>query len=489
MTQTKQIKPITASTPAPAYHFIGLGGIGMSGLAELLVNRGCRVSGSDLAAGPITARLESLGVKFYQGHHPDHLGQADIVVHTTAAKEDNPELAAARAQGRTVLRRGEMLARLMEGHFQIAVTGAHGKTSTTAMTAAVLRAGGLDPSVIVGALWDSLGSNAVLGRGEYFVAESDESDGSFMFLRPQISVITNLDREHLDFYRDLDHIKETFAGYLAQLPPDAKVVAWRDDPHLAPLLQDTPHRRLTYSLGAGADFRAADLKTAGLGCSFRLFHQGRDLGLITLPLTGSHYVLNAMAACAVGHSLGLPFSAWQQGLEGLGQLHRRCQVKGETQEVLIIDDYGHHPTEIHATLGALAQAFPDRRLVVVFQPHRFSRTRALLPEFFPVFDQAGLLFVTEIYSAGEPAAPGLSGRAVYDGICRTGHRAAHFLAAQAPPAEVVLPHLRPGDVVLTLGAGDIWKVGEELLQLLAGPGRGLGLPPPPGEKKCVGARA
>ena len=463
------------------YHFIGVGGIGMSGLAELLARQGHCVSGSDLAANAITARLETLGVQFYEGHQPEHLGAADIVVHSTAVKEDNPEMAAARAQGLTVLRRGEMLARLMAGHFQIAITGAHGKTSTTAMVAAILRAGKLDPSVLVGAMWDSLGSNAVLGRGEYFVAEADESDGSFAYLRPQITVITNLDREHLDFYRDLAHIQETFARYLAALPPGAQVVAWRDDPHLAPVLHGTSQPLLTYSCQPGADFWATEIEPRELGTSFRLFYHGQDLGRVTLPLTGRHYVLNAMAACAVAHSLGLEFPVWRRGLQDLGQIHRRCQPKGEAQGILVMDDYGHHPTEINTTISALAQAFPERRLVVAFQPHRYSRTQALLPDFFPVFGQAGLVFVTEIYAAGESRVNGVTGRSIYEGIRHTGHPGVHFVAEKAGTADVILDHLHPGDLVLTLGAGDIWKTGEELLARLqaktAGPGPHL-----PGEK-------
>jgi len=449
------------------YHFIGVGGIGMSGLAELLVRQGVSVSGSDLAEGDITRRLQTLGVRVHQGHRAENLGDADVVVHSTAVKEDNPELAAARATGLTVLRRGQMLARLMKNHFQIAVTGAHGKTSTTAMTAAVLRAGNLDPTVVVGALWDCLGSNAILGRGDYFVAEADESDGSFTFLSPQVSIITNLDREHLDHYRDLAHIQETFAGYLAGLPPGARVVAWADDPHLAPVLANCHHELLTYSLKPHtADFYATDLTPLGLGYRFRLWRRGQALGTVTLPLAGSHYVLNAMAACAVGSLLGLEFPAWQQGLKNLGQIHRRCQVKGEARGILVMDDYGHHPTEIRSTLTGLAQAFPDRRLVVAFQPHRYSRTRALLPEFFPVFDQAEMVFITEIYGAGESCPDGLSGRSVYEGVCRTGHPGVHFIEENASMADYILDHLHAGDMVLTLGAGDIWKTGEELLARL-----------------------
>jgi UDP-N-acetylmuramate--alanine ligase len=439
----------------------------MSGLAELLVRQGHRVSGSDLSAGPILSRLESLGVRVYQGHRPENIGEAQVVVHSTAVKEDNPELAAARAWGCEILRRGEMQARLMAGHIQVAVTGAHGKTSTTAMAAAVLRAGGLDPSVLVGALWDSLGSNAVLGRGDYFVAEADESDGSFLFLSPQLSVITNIDREHLDYYRDLDHIRDTFARYLAKLPPEAQIVVWRDDPHLAPLLNGRPQRTITYSLSPGAEFVATDIHVEGLGCRYRLWQAGRPLGMVHLPLAGTHYVLNSLAACAVGASLSLPFSAWQAGLASLGQIDRRCQVKGEAEGILVMDDYGHHPTEIATTLAALAQAFPKRRLVVAFQPHRYSRTKALLPEFFPVFGEAHLVFVTEIYGAGEPVLAEISGKDVFGGIERQGHPGVTFIEDLATFPEMLLECLRPGDLFLTLGAGDIWKVGEELLQRLS----------------------
>jgi UDP-N-acetylmuramate--alanine ligase len=454
-------------TDITTYHFIGVGGIGMSALAELLVRQGHAVSGSDLAENALTRRLSDLGARLYRGHAPEHLGDADVVVHSTAVKEDNPELAAARARGLTVLRRGQLLARLMEGHQQIAVTGMHGKTSTTAMVAAILRAAALDPTVVVGSVSENLGSNAVLGRGEYFVAEADESDGSFALLRPQITVITNLDREHLDHYRDLPHIQEVFAGYLEKLPRGAKVVAWNDDPHLKPVLRSHAGELITYSLNPGAGFQAVDLEVKGLGSRFRLLQQGQDLGMISLPLAGPHYVLNAMAACAVARSLGLEVDAWRLGLEHLGQIQRRCQVKGEAQGIMVLDDYGHHPAEIKATLAGLAQAFPERRLVVAFQPHRYSRTRALLPEFFPVFAQAALVLVTEIFGAGEARLNGVSGRTVYEGVRRAGHPAVHFVADREAVAASLLDRLRPGDLVLTLGAGDIWKAGEELLARLA----------------------
>ncbi|MGA8573455.1 MAG: UDP-N-acetylmuramate--L-alanine ligase [Desulfobaccales bacterium] len=450
------------------YHFIGVGGIGMSGLAELLVRRGHRVSGSDLAAGPLTRRLETLGLSFHEGHRPEQLPAGAIVVHSTAVKEDNPELAAARARGLTVMRRGQLLARLMEGHLQVAVTGAHGKTSTTAMVAAILRSGGLDPTVVVGAWCDLLGSNAVLGGGGYFVAEADESDGSFAYLSPQVTVVTNLDREHLDHYRDLAHIQETFAAYFQKLPPGAQLVACADDPHLAPLLPRFAGELTTYGLSLGADFRATEPEPKGLGCSFRLWYRGRELGRVTVPLAGGHYVLNAMAACAVGHNLGLKLPVWRQGLKGLGQIQRRCQVKGTARGVLVLDDYGHHPTEISATLKGLTQAFPRRRLVVAFQPHRYSRTAALMEEFTPIFARAGIVFITEIYGAGEPPREGVSGRAVYEGVRGSGHPAVHFVAEKSGVAAAILKHVQKGDLVLTLGAGDIWTAGEDLLARLNG---------------------
>ncbi|MFW6123187.1 MAG: UDP-N-acetylmuramate--L-alanine ligase, partial [Thermodesulfobacteriota bacterium] len=277
----------------------------------------------------------------------------------------------------------------------------------------------------------------------------------------------------LDFYRDLDHIKEVCARFLDRLPPEGQVVTWRDDPYLPALLENRPQRIITYGLSAEGDFGATDIRTKGLGCRYRLWQAGRPLGTVHLPLAGRHYVLNSLAACAVGSCLSLPFSAWQQGLGNLGQIHRRCQVKGEAEGILVIDDYGHHPAEVATTLDALAQAFPERRLVVAFQPHRYSRTRALLPEFFPVFDAAHQVFITEIYSAGEPKIPSLSGRDVFAGVERQGHPGVTFVEDLAAFPDLLLQRLRPGDLFLTLGAGDIWKVGEELLQRL---GRGAASP-------------
>ncbi len=323
--------------------------------------------------------------------------------------------------------------------------------------------------MVVGAVWDGLGSNAVLGRGEYFVAESDESPTApLRCFSPEITIITNLDREHLDLLPGPGPHPGDLCRLSAAAAAGARVIAWADDPHLAPVLQDCPHELITYSLKPGGGrFLRHRPDAPGVGLPLSPVAPGPSpWGLVTLPLAGSHYVLNAMAACAVGHLLGLEFPAWQQGLKNLGQIHRRCQVKGEARGILVMDDYGHHPTEIRSTLTGLAQAFPGRRLVVAFQPHRYSRTRALLPEFFPVFDQAEMVFITEIYGAGESRPDGLSGRSVYEGIRRTGHPGVHFIEENGSKADYILDHLNSGDMVLTLGAGDIWKTGEELLARL-----------------------
>lgn len=451
---------------AKSYHFIGIGGIGMSGLAELLVRQGCRVSGSDLAANAQTRRLESLGVTVYQGHHPDHLQDAAVVVVSAAIRPENPELLAARAQKREVVSRAQMLAQLMAGHFQIAVAGAHGKTTTTSMIASILRQGGLDPTVVVGAVVESLGSNAVLGQGRYFVAEADESDGSLLALTPHVAVVTNIDREHLDHYRDLDHIQETFLTFLHQVQPGGVIVACRDDPYLEPLLPRLRHRVLTYSLSPGADVWATDCRLAGGASHYRLIAGNRELGQVNLPLTGQHYVANSLAAATVAQVLGLDVAAIQQGLAQLGQVQRRFQIMGECQGITIVDDYGHHPTEIKVTLEAMAQYFRNRRLVVAFQPHRYSRTRALQTEFYSVFASAHVLFLTEIYGAGEIAIPGISGRCLFDGVRQNNHRPVYYADHKDELVEQLWKILQPGDVVVTMGAGDIWKIGEELLRRL-----------------------
>ncbi len=448
------------------YHFIGIGGIGMSGLAELLVRQGYTVSGSDLAANALTQKLQGLGVRCCQGHAPEHIHGADLVVISSAIGMDNPELRAAQAKGLPILSRAQMLAALMAGKKQIAVAGTHGKTTTTSMVAAVLQQGGLSPSVMVGGVVDTLGSNAVWGSGQVFVAEADESDGSFLAYQPHVAVVTNVDRDHLDHYRDLQHIQEVFRAFIHQIQPDGFLVACLDDPHLRAILNGRPQQLITYGLQTPAAYQARQISINQRGSVYTLVQHNRSLGQIYLPLAGQHYVCNSLAAAAVGFALGLSFLDIQAGLAHTGRIKRRFELKGEAQGITVIDDYGHHPTEIRVTLAAMAQAFAGRRLVVAFQPHRYSRTQALLREFFDIFGEAHLLYLTDIYGAGEPAIPGLSGYDLYRGVKETGHPAVVYVADRRELAEILLTQVRPGDVVVTMGAGDIWQTGEELLQLL-----------------------
>ncbi len=451
---------------AKHYHFIGIGGIGMSGLAELLVRQGYSVSGSDLAANALTRKLQELGVRVFQGHAPEHINGSELVVISSAIGRDNPELLAAEAHGLPICSRAQMLAALMAGKKQIAVAGTHGKTTTTTMVAAVLNQGGLGPSVMVGGVVDTLGSNAVWGPGQFFVAEADESDGSFLAYQPDIAVITNIDRDHLDHYRDLQHIQEVFQHFIHRVQPDGLLIACQDDPHLRAILNGSPRRLLTYGLNPGADFQAADIHIDEQGSLYTLKRGQTRWGTIRLPLAGRHYVCNSLAAAAVGFALGLEFDQIRAGLARTGRIKRRFEIKGESQGITVIDDYGHHPTEIQVTLAAMAQAFAGRRLVVAFQPHRYSRTHALLSDFFPIFSEAQVLFLTDIYGAGERPIPGLSGHDLYVGVQKTGHPAVHYVAERRELAEVLWRQVRPGDVVVTMGAGDIWRTGEELLHLL-----------------------
>jgi len=448
------------------YHFIGIGGIGMSGLAELLVRRGYTVSGSDLAANALTQKLQRLGVRFFPGHAPEHIHGSDLVVISSAIGMDNPELRAAQAQGLPILSRAQMLAALMAGQKQIAVAGTHGKTTTTSMVAAVLQQGGLSPSVMVGGVVDTLGSNAVWGSGQVFVAEADESDGSFLAYQPHVAVVTNVDRDHLDHYRDLQHIQEVFSAFLHQIQPDGFLVACLDDPHLRAILNGRPQQLLTYGLQTPAAYQARQIRISQRGSVYTLVQHDRPLGQIQLPLAGHHYVCNSLAAAAVGFALGLSFSDIQAGLAQTGRIKRRFELKGEARGITVVDDYGHHPTEIRVTLAAMAQAFAGRRLLVAFQPHRYSRTQALLKEFFDIFGDAHILYLTDIYGAGEAAIPGLSGYDLYQGVKASGHPAVEYVADRRELAAILLTQVRPGDVVVTMGAGDIWRTGEELLQLL-----------------------
>ncbi|MBW1645591.1 MAG: UDP-N-acetylmuramate--L-alanine ligase [Deltaproteobacteria bacterium] len=445
-------------------HFIGIGGSGMSGIAEVLLNLGYRVSGSDLQESPVTERLRRLGAVIYRGHSRQHVGEVQVVVRSTAVKDDNPEVQAARERAIPVIPRAEMLAELMRLKYGIAVAGTHGKTTTTSIIATILQDTSLDPTIVIGGRLNNLKSNARLGQGEIMVVEADESDGSFLALSPIIAVITNIDREHLDHYQGgLPEIEDTFVAFANKVPFYGLVVVCLDDPRVQEIIPRLGRRLCTYGFNPQADFRALDVRIEGMGSTFNLVVGGRPCGEISLGLPGRHYVQNALAAIAVGFELGLDFAVIKRNLEQFGGVQRRLQVIGEYRGAVVVDDYGHHPTEVVATLTALRQAFPDRRLLVAFQPHRYSRTQHLFNEFLVAFNEADELLVTEIYPAGEAPVAGVSGRQLADGIRQHGHKNVSFFPDREAMVAFLREHLAADHVLLTLGAGNINQVGQALI--------------------------
>jgi UDP-N-acetylmuramate--alanine ligase len=451
-------------------HFVGIGGIGMSGIAEVLHNLGYAVSGSDGRESENTRRLVSLGIPVAIGHDAAHLGEADVVVRSSAVAPDNVELVEARRRLTPVIQRAEMLAELMRMKYGVAVAGTHGKTTTTSMVATVLARGGLDPTIVIGGRLNALGTNAKLGRGDFLVAEADESDGSFLKLSPTIAVVTTVDAEHLDYYRDLDHIQDAFVEFINKVPFYGLAVLCLDQPHIQSLLPRVEKRYVTYGLHSQADFQARDLVFQGLTSAFTVACKGEILGRVQLRVPGVHNVYNALAATAVGLDLDLKFAAIAAALGEFAGVARRFQVLGEAGGISVVDDYAHHPAEIQATLNAAKTGF-GQNLIAVFQPHRYTRTQALLSEFFTAFYQADQLFVTEIYPAGERPIPGVRGEQIAQGAREHGHKNVHFVPAKEELPERVLAVARPGDMVLVMGAGDIWRIGEEILRRLSAGGR------------------
>jgi UDP-N-acetylmuramate--alanine ligase len=443
-------------------HFIGIGGIGMSGIAEVLLNLGYQVSGSDLKESDITQRLAQLGGTISYGHRRENLADVDVVVTSTAVRADNPEVLEAHRRLIPVIPRAEMLAELMRLKYGIAIAGTHGKTTTTSMVATVLTHGGIDPTAVIGGRLDAFGSNAKLGQGQFLVAEADESDGSFLKLSPTIAVVTNIDADHLDFYVDLDHIRATFVDFINKVPFYGLAVLCLDDPNIQLLLPQVRKRLVTYGINSQADFSASAIEHHADHTAFTVHYRGAALGRIGFRMPGQHNVLNALAAVAVGMELDLSFAEIAEGFKDFGGVQRRFQIKGEAAGALVVDDYGHHPAEIKATLAA-ARAGWQRRIVTVFQPHRYSRTKALFDDFVTAFYQADHVVVMDIYAAGEEPLAGVSAAVLAAGIRDHGHRS----CVHAADRPAVLAHLRtvvqPGDMVITLGAGNVWQVGEDFL--------------------------
>lgn len=448
-------------------HFVGIGGIGMSGIAEVLLNLGYAIRGSDLVRSDITVRLESLGATVFYGHRSSNLADADVAVKSTAVGEDNPEVIEAHSRNIPVIPRAEMLAELLKLKYSIAVSGCHGKTTTTSMVSTVLAHGGLDPTMVIGGRLDSIGSNARLGEGEFIVAEADESDGSFLRLNPYIAVITNIDREHLDYYPGIGEIKDAFLQFANSVPFYGSVILCGDCDNVRDILPRVKRKTITYGIYTETDFRAADVSFSGLTSRFSLCYRDKPLGEIEMQVPGLFNVYNAMVTVAVGIELGLDFSAIREGIRAYRGVHRRLEIKGETGGVTVVDDYGHHPTEIKAVLAAAKNVWKGR-LIVVFQPHRYTRTRALFDEFTGSFDDATTLILTDIYAASEKEIQGVHSINLSKAIQNHGHGDVTYLSGFGEITDHLCAITRPGDVVVTLGAGNVWQIGEDLLKRLRG---------------------
>ncbi len=446
-------------------HFVGIGGIGMSGIAEVLANLGYQVSGSDLKASAVTERLQSLGITVHLGHHARAIEGAQVVVISSAVKGDNPEVIAAHGAKVPVIPRGEMLAELMRMKYGIAVAGSHGKTTTTSMVAQVLSQGGIDPTIVIGGKLGTIGSNAKLGKGPFLLAEADESDGSFLMLNPTLAVITNIDREHLDHYRDLEEIQDAFVQFANKVPFYGSVFLCLDDPNAAAVRPRLKRQVRTYGTHPQVDLRAREIRQEGFRTSFKVASQGRDLGAFSLGVPGHHMVLNALAAIGIALELDVELEVIRKSLADFTGADRRFQLKGEKHGVLVVDDYGHHPTEIAATLAAARAGFPERRIVAAFQPHRFSRTKALLEEFGTAFFEADCVVVTDIYPAGEQPLQGVDGAAVVEALRSHGQREVHRVGRVEDLPAALTQITRSGDLVITFGAGSITQAGPAFLAL------------------------
>lgn len=447
-------------------HLVGIGGSGMSGIAEVLLSTGYAVSGSDLKSSPVTERLRNLGAAIHEGHRAENVEGAHVVVISSAVHSDNVEVVEAHRLKIPVIPRAEMLAELMRLKYGVAVAGAHGKTTTTSMVASVLAAAGLDPTFVVGGRVNHAGSNACVGQGDYMVVEADESDRSFLLLAPVIAVVTTIDREHLDHYGSLEEIQQTFLQFVNRVPFYGAVILCLDEPNVQAILPSVKRPVITYGTSGQADLLISDVKLNGLSSEFRLTYHGEDLGLFHLPAPpGIHNVRNAAAAAAVALNLGIPADLIREGLAKFGGVGRRFEVKGVFAGVTLIDDYGHHPAEIRATLEA-ARGCNYKRLLVLFQPHRYSRTKHLWDDFCRAFNLADVLVVSEIYAAGEPPIEGVSGQKLAEAISAAGHKNVIFTSMLQKGVEALLREAQPGDAILAIGAGTVNRSLDELALLL-----------------------
>ena len=446
-------------------HFVGIGGAGMSGIAELLINIGYEVSGSDLKPSKTTDRLASLGARIMIGHKAANAQDAHVVVYSSAVKESNPELVYAREHNVPVIARAEMLAELMRVKYAVAIAGSHGKTTTTSLVSVVLASGGLDPTSVVGGRVNIFGSNAKLGQSEYLVAEADESDGSFLKLTPTIAIVTNVDPEHLDYYRTFDNEKDAFVEFINKVPFYGLAILCLDEENVASIMPRLRVRRMTYGLSAQADVRGYDVVNRAGESDFSVMYKGGRYGAFTVHMPGIHNVYNALASIAAGIELEIEPEKIREGINGFTGVERRFQIKADINDIIVVDDYGHHPKEIKATLAG-AKAGWNRRLVVVFQPHRYTRTKLLFNDFLTAFYQADVLIITDIYSAGEEPIEGVDAYGLYSRMKDMGYKDVRYIRDKAKIVDELERTVVPGDMVITQGAGDVLTVGDELIKRL-----------------------
>jgi UDP-N-acetylmuramate--alanine ligase len=451
--------------PIRHVHMVGIGGIGMSSIAEVLLLRGYAVSGSDLATTGVTDRLSELGATIYAGHDADNVGNADVVVYSSAVKPtDNPETLEAEHRRIPLIRRDEMLGELMRMKYGIGVSGTHGKTTTTSMTGVVVAEGGFDPTVIVGGKVAAFDSNAVSGEGDIIVIEADEYDRTFLRLTPVLAVITTVEEEHLDVYRDLGDIKRAFTQFANSVPFFGAAIVCLDEEHVQSIIPSIDRRVVTYGTSRQAAIRGEDIEQEGTRVKFTVVANEQKLGTVSIKMPGLHNVRNALAAIAVGLELEIPFASIASALSGFEGIHRRFEIKRSGRGILVVDDYAHHPTEIVATLEAASQAWPDRRIVAVFQPHLYSRTLVFKDEFGRAFFNADVLIVTDIYPARETPIEGVDGSTIAEAVSLSGHRDVRLVPDKADIPDFLSTVVAPGDVVITLGAGDIWRLGERFMK-------------------------
>jgi len=445
---------------------VGIGGVGMSGIAEVLKNLGYEVEGSDLKESETTKRLRALGININIGHRAENIKNTDVVVISSAVARDNPEVVAAKGLSIPVIPRAEMLAELARLKYGVLIAGAHGKTTTTSLIASILGEGGLDPTVVIGGKLKGIGSNAKLGGGEFLVAEADESDGSFLKLSPTIAVVTNVDREHMDFFGSIEEIKEAFLSFINKVPFYGLSILCGDNGYIRELMPKVQRRFITYGLSGDVDLAAKNISTGGMRSRFEAVLDGRSLGMFEVPLIGVHNVCNCLAAIAVASELNVDMDVIRRALENFSGVHRRFEFKGTVSGISVIDDYAHHPAEITATLKAVREAMSggrdNGRLFVLFQPHRYTRTRDLLHEFIDAFVDADRVVLMDIYPAGEKPLPGVNSELLFDGIRNTG-KAVDYIRDRDEIAGFLKAEMRQGDTLLTLGAGNVWKIGEEFL--------------------------